>query len=35
LTFPVYKSKLPPSPTVAQRIEATAGWVLVYINIFN
>lgn len=27
LTFPVYKSKLPPSPTVAQRIEAAAGWV--------
>ena len=25
LTFPVYRSKLPPSPTVAQRIEATAG----------
>lgn len=25
LTFPVYKSKLPPSPTVEQRIEATAG----------
>ncbi|XP_011021736.1 PREDICTED: histidine kinase 4-like [Populus euphratica] len=27
LTFPVYKSKLPPSPTVAQRIEATAGYL--------
>ena len=25
LTFPVYKSKLPPRPSVAQRIEATAG----------
>ncbi|RVW34640.1 Histidine kinase 4 [Vitis vinifera] len=25
LTFPVYKSKLPPNPTVEQRIEATAG----------
>ncbi|KAJ6689509.1 hypothetical protein OIU85_005875 [Salix viminalis] len=25
LTFPVYKSKLPPSPTAAQRVEATAG----------
>ncbi|KAJ6768851.1 TWO-COMPONENT HISTIDINE KINASE [Salix koriyanagi] len=27
LTFPVYKSKLPPSPTAAQRIEATAGYL--------
>ncbi|CAN1297408.1 Histidine kinase 4 [Linum perenne] len=27
LTFPVYKSKLPPFPTVAQRIEATAGYL--------
>ena len=25
LTFPVYKSKLPPKPTVHERIEATAG----------
>ncbi|KAA3454323.1 histidine kinase 4-like [Gossypium australe] len=25
LTFPVYKSKLPPSPTEQERIEATAG----------
>ena len=29
LTFPVYKSKLPQKPTVEERIEATAGWVLV------
>ncbi|KAJ6351094.1 hypothetical protein OIU78_007092 [Salix suchowensis] len=27
LTFPVYKSKLPPGPTAAQRIEATAGYL--------
>ncbi|XP_061364772.1 histidine kinase 4-like [Gastrolobium bilobum] len=27
LTFPVYKSKLPPKPTVEERIEATAGFV--------
>ncbi|XP_050232674.1 histidine kinase 4 isoform X2 [Mercurialis annua] len=27
LTFPVYKSKLPPNPTVAQRIEASAGYL--------
>ncbi|KAJ6719057.1 HISTIDINE KINASE 4 [Salix purpurea] len=27
LTFPVYKSKLPPRPSVAQRIEATAGYL--------
>ncbi|CAN0877137.1 Histidine kinase 4 [Linum grandiflorum] len=27
LTFPVYKSKLPPSPTIEQRIEATAGYL--------
>ncbi|CAN0924198.1 Histidine kinase 4 [Linum grandiflorum] len=27
LTFPVYKSKLPPFPTEAQRIEATAGYL--------
>ncbi|XP_027360763.1 histidine kinase 4-like [Abrus precatorius] len=27
LTFPVYKSKLPPKPTVEERIEATAGYV--------
>ncbi|KAJ4832230.1 Histidine kinase 4 [Turnera subulata] len=27
LTFPVYKSKLPPSPTVAERIQATAGYL--------
>ncbi|XP_034684111.1 histidine kinase 4 isoform X1 [Vitis riparia] len=27
LTFPVYKSKLPPNPTVEQRIEATAGYL--------
>lgn len=25
LTFPVYKSKLPPKPTLEERIEATAG----------
>lgn len=25
LTFPVYKSKLPPHPSVKERIEATAG----------
>lgn len=25
LTFPVYKSKLPPNPTVAERVKATAG----------
>lgn len=25
LTFPVYKSNLPPNPTVKDRIEATAG----------
>ncbi|KAH7516233.1 histidine kinase 4 isoform X1 [Ziziphus jujuba] len=27
LTFPVYKSKLPSSPTVEERIEATAGYL--------
>ncbi|KAF3432074.1 hypothetical protein FNV43_RR26813 [Rhamnella rubrinervis] len=27
LTFPVYKSKLPPSPTVEERIKATAGYL--------
>ncbi|EEF34850.1 histidine kinase 4 isoform X2 [Ricinus communis] len=27
LTFPVYKSKLPPNPTVSQRIEASAGYL--------
>lgn len=27
LTFPVYKSKLPPSPSVEQRIQATAGYL--------
>ncbi|CAN1311505.1 Histidine kinase 4 [Linum perenne] len=27
LTFPVYKSKLPTSPTIEQRIEATAGYL--------
>ncbi|KAJ7942840.1 Histidine kinase [Quillaja saponaria] len=27
LTFPVYKSKLPPNPTVEERIEATAGYL--------
>ncbi|XP_030507101.2 histidine kinase 4 [Cannabis sativa] len=27
LTFPVYKSKLPPHPTVKERIEATAGYL--------
>nr|ALJ03416.1 histidine kinase 1 [Aeschynomene evenia var. serrulata] len=27
LTFPVYKSKLPPKPTVEERIKATAGYV--------
>ncbi|XP_012072361.1 histidine kinase 4 isoform X2 [Jatropha curcas] len=27
LTFPVYKFKLPPNPTVAQRIEASAGYL--------
>ncbi|KAK0574857.1 hypothetical protein LWI29_030154 [Acer saccharum] len=27
LTFPVYKSKLPPRPTVEERIEATAGYL--------
>ncbi|OMO72517.1 hypothetical protein COLO4_27599 [Corchorus olitorius] len=27
LTFPVYKSKLPPKPTVEERIEATAGYL--------
>ncbi|MBA0631504.1 hypothetical protein Godav_000375 [Gossypium davidsonii] len=27
LTFPVYKSKLPPSPTEQERIEATAGYL--------
>ncbi|XP_057445102.1 histidine kinase 4-like isoform X3 [Lotus japonicus] len=27
LTFPVYKSKLPPKPTLEERIEATAGYV--------
>ncbi|EOY01314.1 CHASE domain containing histidine kinase protein isoform 2 [Theobroma cacao] len=27
LTFPVYKSKLPPTPTVEERIEATAGYL--------
>ncbi|XP_065855867.1 histidine kinase 4 [Euphorbia lathyris] len=27
LTFPVYKSKLPPTPTVTQRIEASAGYL--------
>lgn len=25
LTFPVYKSRLPPCPTVEERIEATSG----------
>lgn len=29
LTFPVYKSKLPPNPTTEERIKATAGYVLV------
>jgi len=28
LTFPVYKSKLPPKPTMEERIKATAGYVL-------
>ncbi|XP_042008592.1 histidine kinase 4-like isoform X2 [Salvia splendens] len=27
LTFPVYNSKLPPNPTVQERIEATAGYL--------
>ncbi|CAA0811529.1 Histidine kinase 4 [Striga hermonthica] len=27
LTFPVYKFKLPPNPTVEERIEATAGYL--------
>ncbi|XP_044490128.1 histidine kinase 4-like [Mangifera indica] len=27
LTIPVYKSKLPPNPTVAERIEATGGYL--------
>ncbi|GFP86555.1 histidine kinase 4 [Phtheirospermum japonicum] len=27
LTFPVYKSKLPPNPTVRDRIEATTGYL--------
>ncbi|KAK7320123.1 hypothetical protein RJT34_04857 [Clitoria ternatea] len=27
LTFPVYKSKLPPNPTMEERIKATAGYV--------
>ncbi|KAJ0094645.1 hypothetical protein Patl1_15639 [Pistacia atlantica] len=27
LTIPVYKSKLPPKPTVAERIEATGGYL--------
>ncbi|OIW17340.1 hypothetical protein TanjilG_22452 [Lupinus angustifolius] len=27
LTFPVYKYKLPPKPTVEERVEATAGYV--------
>ncbi|KAJ7954395.1 Histidine kinase [Quillaja saponaria] len=27
VTFPVYKSKLPPNPTVEERIEATAGYL--------
>ncbi|KAL1556500.1 Histidine kinase 4, variant 2 [Salvia divinorum] len=27
LTFPVYNSKLPPNPTVLERIEATAGYL--------
>ncbi|KAL2342393.1 hypothetical protein Fmac_003678 [Flemingia macrophylla] len=27
LTFPVYKSKLPPKPTMEERIKATAGYV--------
>lgn len=27
LTFPVYKSKLPPNPTVEERIEATVGYL--------
>ncbi|PSR91007.1 Histidine kinase [Actinidia chinensis var. chinensis] len=27
LTFPVYKSKLPPNPSVEQRIQATAGYL--------
>ncbi|KAI3453212.1 hypothetical protein Pfo_009875 [Paulownia fortunei] len=27
LTFPVYNSKLPPNPTVKERIEATAGYL--------
>ncbi|CAA0814746.1 Histidine kinase 4 [Striga hermonthica] len=27
LTFPVYKSKLPPNPTVEERIELTAGYL--------
>ncbi|KAJ1437843.1 CHASE domain [Sesbania bispinosa] len=27
LTFPVYKSKLPPKPTTEERIKATAGYV--------
>ncbi|XP_021909892.1 histidine kinase 4 [Carica papaya] len=27
LTFPVYNSKLPPNPTVHERIEATAGYL--------
>jgi len=29
LTFPVYKSKLPPKPTTEERVEATAGLVFV------
>ncbi|PKI65274.1 hypothetical protein CRG98_014312 [Punica granatum] len=27
LTFPVYKSKLPPDPTIEERIAATAGYI--------
>ncbi|XP_057749813.1 histidine kinase 4 [Arachis stenosperma] len=27
LTFPVYKSKLPPNPTLEERVKATAGYV--------
>ena len=43
LTFPVYKSKLPPKPTMEECIKATVGYVLmnsfwlakfVFINIF-
>lgn len=29
LTFPVYKSKLPPNPTTEELIKATAGYILI------